>query len=183
MKRPVWAIFITALMITALLAVGKQSGALGASAEPTASPYYSFVILTPATGTPIPTLRPTPTPTTAPTATPTPTPRPTPRPTVAPTPRAAPGPGGLAGLATWYRYHPGQAAAGPRLRLYLGPHWRGTTVVVCGGHGDVCFKVVLTDWCLCTADGARRIIDLDRSDFEQLTGADRGRVTVTVSRH
>ena len=36
----------------------------------------------------------------------------------------------LRGIATWYAYRPGEAAAGPALRRALGKDWRGRSVVV-----------------------------------------------------
>jgi hypothetical protein len=70
----------------------------------------------------------------------------------------------LGGLASWYAYVPGGAAAGPRLRNALGPHWRGMTVRACAGSGR-CVSLVLSDWCQCLI-GAR-----DRSGSSTSTGA------------
>ena len=84
----------------------------------------------------------------------------------------------LSGTASWYRYHEGQAAAGPALRQMLGPDWRGMTVQVCAA---TCISVVLTDWCQCyRGTGRERLIDLDRRDFAALAAPSRGLVQVTV---
>jgi hypothetical protein len=81
----------------------------------------------------------------------------------------------LVGPATWYRWRIGQAAAGPRLRAALGPHWRGRIVrVVANGRSIV---VRLTDWCACPYG---RIIDLDMRSFRALTPLWRGVLRVTV---
>jgi hypothetical protein len=90
----------------------------------------------------------------------------------------------IKGVSTWYDYHEGQAAAGPRLREGLGPHWRGQTVKVCSDTD--CVSVVLTDWCACQPD--KRVIDLDVHDFAFLADpvnhedASRGVIPVTVTR-
>lgn len=81
---------------------------------------------------------------------------------------------GVRGVASWYRWHPGEAAAGPALRRALGPNWRGMTVRVCGKVS--CTTVRLTDWCLCT----RRVIDLDVRAFARLADPSRGLVMVSV---
>lgn len=80
----------------------------------------------------------------------------------------------LHGVASWYTYHPGQAAAGSELRTFLGPKWRGQTISVCA---STCIQVTLTDWCGCPGT---RIIDLDRRDFARLAPISRGLVDVTV---
>lgn len=79
----------------------------------------------------------------------------------------------VSGVASWYDYHPGQAAAGPQLRAALGPHWRGQTVRVCA---RVCIRVRLTDFMR-----ADRLVDLDRSDFARLAPLSVGVVHVTVT--
>lgn len=91
--------------------------------------------------------------------------------------RLAARPGGLQGVATWYPWHLGYAAAGPGLRAYLGPRWRGTRVVVWyqGRH----VVVRLNDWCACPGG---RIIDLSRSDFASLAPPSRGVLKVKVTR-
>jgi hypothetical protein len=82
-----------------------------------------------------------------------------------------------AGIASWYAYHEGQAAAGPALRAFLGPDWRGQRVTVNG------LTIRLTDWCQCYEGTAReRIIDLDRRDFAKLAPISRGLIRVTVGR-
>lgn len=79
----------------------------------------------------------------------------------------------VSGVASFYAYHPGQAAAGPALRDALGPHWRGQTVRVCA---RVCIRVRLTDFMR-----ADRLVDLDRTDFARLAPPSQGVVHVTVS--
>jgi hypothetical protein len=84
------------------------------------------------------------------------------------------------GVATWYRYKRGQAAAGPALRAALGKHWRGKTVFVCVGKR--CAKVRLTDWCACgDRNGVPTVIDLDIRTFDHLSNPARGVIRVTVS--
>ena len=86
---------------------------------------------------------------------------------------------GIKGVATFYAYHPGQAAAARRLRDALGPNWRGMTVRVCGPLR--CLRIVLTDYESSTIPG--RLIDLDRSDFARLCGdLGRGVCDVVVTR-
>lgn len=88
---------------------------------------------------------------------------------------------GVAGVATWYAYHRGQAAAAARLRAYLGPNWRGSIVTVCGPHAYLpCISIVLTDYESSKIPG--RLIDLDVVDFATLCGdPGRGVCAVTVS--
>ncbi len=76
----------------------------------------------------------------------------------------------VTGNATWYRYHQGQAAAGPGLREALGAHWRGQRVKVCAKAR--CVTVRLTDWCLCPR--GHRVVDLDVRDFARLADPGRG---------
>lgn len=83
---------------------------------------------------------------------------------------------GIAGLATWYAYVPGGAAAGPALRAALGRHWRGRKVSVCVTGGN-CVSVTLSDWCLCSS---ARVVDLDVRSFAQLARLSRGVIHVTV---
>lgn len=86
-------------------------------------------------------------------------------------------PAGLVGIASWYRYVAGQAAAGPRLRELLGPGWRGSIVTVGG------LAIRLTDWCQCYQGTAtERLIDLDARDFARLAPLARGLVTVEIGR-
>jgi rare lipoprotein A (peptidoglycan hydrolase) len=80
------------------------------------------------------------------------------------------------GIASWYRYIPGHAAAGPTLRRALGSTWRGKVVKVC--RGDRCFSVRLTDWCQCYG---MRLIDLTRTDFARIASPSRGLVKVEVT--
>jgi len=83
------------------------------------------------------------------------------------------------GWASWYRWHPRQAAAGPALRRMLGPHWRGRWVTVHFIGHRVSRRVKLTDWCAC---GPRRgiptVIDLNLGSFPWPS---RGIVLVTVT--
>ena len=97
-------------------------------------------------------------------------------PTNAPEANVSPARASLSGLASWYRYVPGQAAAGPRLRAMLG-NWRGRVVTVNG------LRIVLSDWCQCH-EGQRdeRLIDLDSRTFSQIAPLSRGLVLVEVIR-
>ena len=79
----------------------------------------------------------------------------------------------LRGIATWYDYRRGHAAAGPELRRALGAGWRGTAVLVCA---DRCVRVVLSDFMV-----ADRLIDLDRRSFAVLADPSRGILAVTVT--
>jgi hypothetical protein len=83
----------------------------------------------------------------------------------------------LTGVATWYRYVPGGAAAGPQLRRWLGPTWRGQRVKVCAD--TQCVSVTLSDWCLCSE--GNRVIDLDIRTFAKLAQPSQGVLSVTVS--
>jgi hypothetical protein len=102
--------------------------------------------------------------------TPSSTPVPTARPAAKPVTRK------VAGTATWYRYVPGHAAAGPALRAALGPRWRGKTVTACDRAGR-CVRAVLSDWCAC---GGGRVIDLDHRLFARLAPTSRGVIHVEV---
>lgn len=93
-------------------------------------------------------------------------------------PRATPSASGVSGVATWYANGPGlYGAAGPALRAFLGPSWRGSRVTVCSG--SVCVTVPITDWCAC---GLERVIDLSPAAFSVLAPQSAGVVRVTVSR-
>lgn len=113
----------------------------------------------------------------SPTATAAPSASSTPKPTKRPTAWHS-----LSGSATYYcktgasrctAGHPDRArfdayaAAGPALRVALGPNWRGRVVYVDG------IRVTLIDWCLCTG-APDRLIDLYWDVFA-LTGS---RVTI-----
>ena len=103
--------------------------------------------------------------------------RPTRRPKAPAVPRPKPNTGaGITGVATWYAYVPGQAAAASALRRAIGPHWRGTRVTVCAGGR--CVGVVLTDYEASTVEG--RLVDLDSRDFAALGALGRGVLRVTV---
>ena len=80
------------------------------------------------------------------------------------------------GIATWYRWHPHQAAAGPSLRKALGRNWRGKWVNVTAGNRVI--RVKLTDFCAC---GHGRVIDLDKASFAALAPPSAGVLRVTVS--
>lgn len=83
------------------------------------------------------------------------------------------------GVATWYDWRPGGAAAGPALRRALGPNWRGQRVRVCAGGR--CVTVTLNDWCACGDRGGRpTVIDLDRRSFAALAPPSRGVINVEV---
>lgn len=85
---------------------------------------------------------------------------------------------GVAGIATYYTYHRGQAAAAARLRAYLGPGWRGETVTVC--HESRCLRVILSDYESSTIPG--RLVDLDVNDWAAICGDPaRGVCDVVVS--
>jgi hypothetical protein len=86
---------------------------------------------------------------------------------------------GVAGIATWYVYHRGQAAAAARLRDVLGPSWRSMVVRVDGPLGHL--YVRLTDWESSGIPG--RLIDLDSRDFAAICGPlSTGVCDVTVTR-
>jgi hypothetical protein len=86
---------------------------------------------------------------------------------------------GVAGVATFYAYHQGQAAAAARLRDLLGPSWRGMVVRVDGPLGHL--YVRLTDWESSLIPG--RLIDLSSEDFLTLCGPlSRGICSVVVTR-
>lgn len=86
----------------------------------------------------------------------------------------------LRGQATWYDGPTGSAAAGPALRRWIGPGWRGASVDVCrsGTTWITCVRVRLTDWCACSGD---RIIDLDDRAFAQLADLSKGVIRVRVA--
>jgi hypothetical protein len=81
----------------------------------------------------------------------------------------------LTGQATWYRWRPGESAAGPALRRALGPSWRGKVIEVCASGR--CVRTRLTDWCACKG---RRVVDLDVRSFERLASPSRGVIEVEV---
>jgi len=120
-----------------------------------------------------------------PTATPSPSPRAVPRlaATVAPSgprvsapadqPLADRAAASMTGISSWYSYFPGQAAAGPALRV---GDWRGRVVTVKANGVDI--SVRLTDFCQCYGT---RLIDLDRPDFARLGDPSLGLLNVEVS--
>ena len=103
-------------------------------------------------------------------------------PTASIAPRATPQPtkaarAVLRGLASFYDWKSGEAAAGPALRAFLGPKWRGQTVRVCAGGR--CVTVKLSDWCQCYGV---RVIDLDRASFAALASPALGLIDVQIWR-
>ena len=103
-------------------------------------------------------------------------PGPPPSSRAAPATRRASASARLSGWATWYRYVPGGAAAGPALRRALGAGWRGSRVTVCAAR---CVRVTLSDWCWCPK--GNRIVDLDARSFAVLAPLGAGLVAVTVT--
>lgn len=99
-----------------------------------------------------------------------------------PTANLAPTSDGLAGVATWFDGYPGTAAAGPALRRWLGPDWRGTRLAVSApGCGCPPVIVVLSDFCRCDPpNGHERLIDLDDQSFAALAPLSRGVLKVIV---
>lgn len=83
----------------------------------------------------------------------------------------------VTGIASWYRYVPGGAAAGPALRRFLGPDWRGQVVTVCATR---CIRVTLSDFCRCDTAG-EKLIDLDSDAYAMLAPLRTGIVRVTVT--
>lgn len=111
---------------------------------------------------------------------PTEVPASTPVATTFPTP-SLPGPSihSVVGVATWYAYKDGQAAAARALRLFLGPSWRGMTVTVTGPRGSE--RIRLTDYESSAIPG--RLIDLDSRSFATICGPlSMGVCRVSVSR-
>ena len=83
------------------------------------------------------------------------------------------------GLATWYAFHTGQAAAAKPLRDFLGAGWRGSFIHVC--HNGLCLRLRLTDYESSLLPG--RLIDLSSQDFRRLCGPlSQGICSVRVSR-
>lgn len=93
----------------------------------------------------------------------------------------------VSGLATWFcgpsspctAGHPAScrcAAAGPALRAWLGPAWRGQLVTV--SRGDRSVTVRLIDWCACHG----RVADLYATAFAELAPLARGVLRVEVRR-
>lgn len=87
---------------------------------------------------------------------------------------------GLRGVASWYATPGLTAAAGPKLRRWLGPNWRGATVVVSTGERSVAVK--LLDWCQCfKGQRSERLIDLSDGAFAALAPLASGLVRVTIT--
>jgi len=88
--------------------------------------------------------------------------------------------GALYGPVSWYAYRPGEAAAGPALRAWLGSGWRGTTVRVCTLQR--CVVVRLTDTCQCyRGTGHEVLLDLDRAAFSHLAPLSQGIVRALIT--
>ncbi len=87
----------------------------------------------------------------------------------------------IGGRATWYAAHGMIGAAGPALRGYIGPRWRGSLVSVCAAATGMCVVVRLSDWCLCTGHGGR-LIDLSDDAFAQLAPLSAGVLGVEITR-
>ena len=87
-----------------------------------------------------------------------------------------PAPDTISGLATWYSWHPAEAAAGPALRSWLGSSWRGTVVWVTSGNRSV--SVRLTDFMV----SGRSLVDLDSRSFAKLAPLSTGVLHVTITR-
>lgn len=83
----------------------------------------------------------------------------------------------IGGRATWYAASGMIGAAGPALRSYIGPKWRGSLVSICTAT-EKCLVVRLTDWCACP----RGLIDLSDDAFAQLAPLSKGVIGVTVTR-
>ena len=91
----------------------------------------------------------------------------------------APSVAALTGVASWYSYFEGQAAAGPALRVALGPNWRGKIVETCSANDPSrCVRVQLTDMCQCLST---RLVDLDARDFARLAPLSQGLLNVEVT--
>lgn len=83
------------------------------------------------------------------------------------------------GVASWFVASESSAAAGPALRAFLGPSWRGQRVRVSAGGRSV--VVTLSDWCLCIVGRSERLIDLSASAFSRLAPLPAGLVRVEVA--
>lgn len=85
----------------------------------------------------------------------------------------------LSGVATFYVYITGQAAAAKPLRDFLGAGWRGSFVRVC--HDGLCLRIRLTDWESSLLPG--RLVDLSSQDFRRICGPlSQGICEVRISR-
>ena len=80
----------------------------------------------------------------------------------------------VSGTASWFRSPADVSAAGPALRRWLGPGWRGTHLRACAG--DRCVLTVVADWCRCPD----RLIDLDDDAFARLAPLAVGVIAVEV---
>lgn len=101
----------------------------------------------------------------------------TPPPSVRPLRTAIPATRSVSGVATYYDYHQGQAAAARALRAFLGSDWRDSVVRVLGPLGAL--NIRLTDYE--SSAIPNRLIDLDRDDWITLCGnPSRGVCQVTV---
>jgi len=88
----------------------------------------------------------------------------------------------VSGTASWYccTYGYGNglfAAAGPSLRRFLGPGWRGKIIETCLSNEPArCIRVKLVDW-MANPDA---LIDLEPAAFSQLARLSAGLVRVRV---
>jgi hypothetical protein len=98
-------------------------------------------------------------------------------PAVASTPRPGPRHHSITGTASWFATGPDClcAAAGPALRAFLGPEWRGTRVRVCAVAA--CVSVVINDFCRCPT----AMVDLSDEAFRLLAPLSVGVLRVRVS--
>jgi len=103
-------------------------------------------------------------------------PRPVPAQDAPQAPRTA-----LEGAASWYGVQGRVGAADRRLQRFLGPRWRGQSVVVCrtDATSQACVRVRLITSCGCPG---RRLIDLSPSAFAVLAPLSVGVVSVSVAR-
>lgn len=169
-----WAILAgLAILVAGLGLVEPPEAVSRVVSEPRSDYAFRAIVVpspTPTAGTPRPSAAPVPAGSGAPVSVTRPAIRQAPKSEVLPPRR------GLSGQATWYRWRPGEAAAGPALRAALGPNWRGTEVTVTANGSSV--RVRLTDWCACHPTS--RLLDLDARAFSALGPLSRGVLRVTV---
>ena len=96
-----------------------------------------------------------------------------------PMPALQPAHDARSGVASWFAAPDATAAAGPALRAFLGPSWRGQRVRVSAGGRSVVVR--LTDWCLCVVGRSERLIDLSATAFSRLAPLSVGLMRVEVS--
>ena len=90
-------------------------------------------------------------------------------------------PARIVGPASWYPTFGRVAAAGPRLRHFLGHGWRGTRIVVCRTtrSSEACTIATVVDWCKCPHG---RIVDLSDDVFGVLAPVSVGVIRVSIRR-